>query len=188
MAVQAFLDALTFHGVGLVAERIRNPKSPESAHSDAGCPACGIHRELAEAERLMAGVLRAWDGEPAPSERRAVILLVANNLELAREQLKRIRDARPQVVTAVEGLRRCLDEAAYSLPDRNDLNRGDWERAAEVVGRCWEMGDALAGAWFQPGVPRPTPESTEDDLERRVKNLDPETKARLLELLSEEAV
>jgi hypothetical protein len=180
-------------GIKALADQIRKAplkgdKSEPGQEPEAGCPACSVHRELAEAERLMAGVLRSWQGdEPAPAERRAVVLLVEGNLTAAKTRLKEVHAERPDIAAALKDLTRCVDAASAELPNRANTTRGDWERGHQAVFKCWEMADTFAGAWFK----RPDPgtaalqASEDDELVLKVKRLSPEDRKKLLDILGE---
>lgn len=187
MALAELLTTAANMGVKLVADGIRNRKAslepdPGPDGDPDGCPACSVHRELAEAERLLAGVLRAWPGsEPAPAERRATVLLVRSNLDTAEQRLGSVREARAPVQELLGKLRECIVDARDVLPDRSDGDRAHWQEAHAAVARCWEMADEFAGEWFRP-LP---PGAAGDELEARVRALSPADRQRLLKILEQ---
>lgn len=142
-----------------------------------GCAACEVHKEMAEAERLLAGVLRNWGAEPAPPERRATVLLVRSDLRAAQAKFTATPCPTPELMALREQAQERMLAAESVLPDRQSEDRAEWERAHTALHSCWEAADDFAGAWFRP-------QGSEADLEAVIERMTPEQRRELAQILA----
>lgn len=171
-------DALIVQGGKILTEYVsiairdgglrgRESQSPPPAHQEDGCPACQLHRELAEARGLMQGLENQTPADGmAPGHVRSTIALAATCLRSADGHLKNIVATRPDLLPDAQVLRTQLQEATDRLPEREHATADQVAAAATAVDQCWATGYAITTAYFgpRPQVALPAPEPGDDEL------------------------
>jgi hypothetical protein len=151
-------------------------------HAQDQCPACQLHRELAEAERLAFGLVKFAEPDGTiPKQRASTLPLIHVALEEAAETCEALARRRQDLAPEAYVLRQKCLSVASSIPTVEDLNL---ERAKELypkVNECWEEGSRLADLFFTPPKSEPAVPATEPNAvakwyeDARAHNWDTET-------------
>jgi hypothetical protein len=150
---------------------------PGSAGADEGCPACGMHRDLAEADRLMAGLaLQAKHEGQVSSPATGTLLLVKQQLRHAQMKLDDMAVTRPDLMLATARLKVGISDCISKVPDPRQADADSVTGLAKEVHVCWYEGWKLAVTYFaQPGS-QAEPDAIREWYEKAVReNQDPDT-------------
>jgi hypothetical protein len=130
---------------------VRTPESPPEGDQPEGCPMCQVHADLAESERLLAGMMLTADAQGRiPRHMASTILLVDQHLRLAQDKLDAVASARPDLGIRTQDLRTCLETTRAALPAREAIDLPTARSAHTAVETCWRNSVSLADLYFGP--------------------------------------
>jgi hypothetical protein len=170
----------------LVEEVRRPPNRPPDAGDvtqphvvDDGCPACRLHRDLAEARGLADNLaLAAQDNGGRPPRHVAhTAWLIRQCLEDARSRAETIATGRPDLQDHVSSLDARIEVALMRIP-LDEIDQDQANLLAAAVHDCWDVGRQLANTYFEPKGPR-------SRLRAWVEALPSDKRTELLEILEE---
>ncbi len=144
---------------------------------DEGCPACGMHRDLAEADRLMAGLaIQAKQAGEVSSPATGTLLLVKQQLRHAQMKLDEMSASRPDLMLASARLKVGVADCVSKVPDPRSADAEGVTALAKEVHVCWYEGWKLAVTYFKTPESSESPDAVRDWYETAVReNQDPET-------------
>lgn len=120
-----------------------------AGHQEDGCPACAMHRHLAEADRLLAGLAIQAKQEGGISRPAAsTLLLVTQQLRYAEVRLDGIAANRPDLMLEAASLKVRVASLAVSIPAPADADPEVVTELAQQVHSCWYQGWRLSVAYF----------------------------------------
>ena len=153
------------------------PPVASASHREDGCPACSMHRHLAEADRLMAGMaIQARQEGKVSRPAASTLLLVAQQLRQTDMVLDEIAMNRPDLMLAVADLKVKVAGCAAIVPQPSQADPETVVELAKQVHACWYQGWRISVAYFTSPSAEPEPDAVRLWYEKAVREQqDPDT-------------
>lgn len=152
-------------------------------HQEDGCPACKLHRQVAEGRGLADWLaLNAQPDGSLPHPEAGTLPLIKLTLQEAAEQVQTLAASRPDLGDSCRQMQKRLTEAASQVPTDGQAKADDARQLAQQVDALWKETCSLVSAYWQ--APAPAAASTNIQKwyqEARRNDWDEETAMRRLQ-------